>query len=277
MKKGELLVTDGIKVDLAREEMLDLIEGDLQHHPHVIAYFYEMPKHSANHQEIHLSVVVQPVFYHNFISHRRSLVANWGRVLFYEDNYYTTAQIDAHYDNLVKLCLKLYEPKDLKPSIHYKEIEVAYDPYGLMSYVSELSESTTYQLNYETLDNWRSKFFASYYELYRSSNANEPYQLSHSLDSMRWLMATMWMIRDGKKPNTYLNWSRMAGQESVLTQEEQEKLNQWRIDEDTSGLKGIIDLILEEFKVLHKEVCLKLDIIEDEEFIERILTRIEIK
>lgn len=276
MKQGELLIADGIKVDLAREEMLDLIEGDLQHHSHVMAYFYELPKHSVSSGEIHLSVVLQPAFYDSFIHHQRSLVAHWGKVLFYEESYYT-GQLVVHYESLVKLHLRLYEPKDIKPSIHYKEIEVAYDPYGLMNYVSELSESSAYKLNYETLDTWRNKFFASYYELYRSSKAGESYQMLHSLDVMRWLIATMWCIKNGKKPNAYLDWSRMEGQESVLSREEQEKLKQWQVDGTAKELKKTVDLILEEFKTLHTEVCIKLDIIEDEVFIERILTRIEIK
>lgn len=277
MKQGELLGTDGIKIDLAREEMLDGIESDLEHHAHVMAYFYEFPKHSVNHQEIHLSVVVQPVFYENFVKHKRSLVAAWGKVLFYEEDYYYSTQLVVQYDNLVKLYLKLYEPKDIKPSVYYKEIEVAYDPYGLMNYVAEKSECSAYQLNYEALDNWRSKFFASYYELYRSLNANEPYQSLHSLDVMRWLIATMWLLKAGKKPNSYLNWSRMQGQESILTPKEQEKLMSWRVEGSVEALKEKVDLILEEFKVLHKEACLKLDLIEDEEFIDRILTRIKIK
>ena len=277
MKQGELLATDGIKIDLEREDMLDVIENDLEHHHHIMAYFYEFPKHSVNHQEIYLSVVVQPVFYENFVKHKRSLVAAWGKVLFYEEDYYDVTRLVVQYDSLVKLHLKLYEPKDVKPSVHHKKIEVAYDPYGLMNYVAEKSECSAYQLNYEALDNWRSKFFASYYELYRSINARESYQTLHSLDRMRWLISTMWILKAGKVPNHYLNWSRMEGPESILTTEEQEKLISWRVEGTLEDLKEKVDLILEEFKTLHKEICWKLDLIEDEAFIERILTRIQIK
>lgn len=44
MKQGELLATDGIKIDLEREDMLDVIENDLEHHHHIMAYFYEFPQ-----------------------------------------------------------------------------------------------------------------------------------------------------------------------------------------------------------------------------------------
>lgn len=94
---------------------------------------------------------------------------------------------------------------------------------------------------------------------------------------MRWLISTMWILKAGKVPNHYLNWSRMEGPESILTAEEQEKLISWRVEGTLEDLKEKVDLILEEFKTLHKEICWKLDLIEDEAFIERILTRIQIK
>ena len=274
MKQGELLATDGIKIDLEREDMLDVIENDLEHHHHIMAYFYEFPKHSVNHQEIYLSVVVQPVFYENFVKHKRSLVAAWGKVLFYEEDYYDVTRLVVQYDSLVKLHLKLYEPKDVKPSVHHKKIEQSDNKKAQIIY-HNLSKVITY--NYEALDNWRSKFFASYYELYRSINARESYQTLHSLDRMRWLISTMWILKAGKVPNHYLNWSRMEGPESILTAEEQEKLISWRVEGTLEDLKEKVDLILEEFKTLHKEICWKLDLIEDEAFIERILTRIQIK
>ena len=274
MKKGELMKS-GIQVDLAREEILDLIGAELQRDEHVMAYFYEASKHSLNRQEIQLCLVVQPAYYENFIKHKKSLVANWGKVLFYEENYYISTQLTVYYDNLVKLELKLFEPKDLKPSIYYKEIEVAYDPYGLMEYVVEVSDTTTVQLNYEVLDHWRSKFFASYYDLYRSIKSRESYQIQHDLDVMRWLIVTMWLLKAGQRPNRYLNWSRIEGQESILSVEQQAKLKNWHVEEIKEGCQEIVNLILEEFKILHRELYEKLDIVEDEGFIERILTRIQ--
>lgn len=276
MKQGEW-VKSGIQLDLAREEILDLIGRELQHHEHVMAYFYESPKHSVNRQEIYLCIVVQPAFYEDFIKQKRSLVANWGSVLFYDEDYYISTQLTVYYDNLVKLGLKLFEPKDLKPSIHYKEIEVVYDPYGLMEYVSEVSDKSAVHLNYELLDNWRCKFFASYYDFYRSIKSQESYQIQHELDVMRWLIATMWLLRSGKRPNHYLNWSRIEGQESVLSAEEQVKLKSWQMEDITEGFQEVVNLILNEFKVLHRELCEQLDIIEDEGFIERILTRIQME
>ena len=43
---------------------------------------------------------------------------------------------------------------------------------------------------------------------------------------MRWLVAMMWMIQNGK-PNHYLDWAHLEGNDSLLSVTQQEKLKQW--------------------------------------------------
>ena len=276
MTQGDLLLTDGIKIELEREEMFDSIEKELEEHAHVMAYYYDIPKHAKLNHDIHLNVVVQPAFYYDFIHHKRSISTQWGNVLFYEDDYYESPDVVIHYDNLIKVYLKILRPQDLQPSHQYRTIEISYDPYGIMTYVSELSEKSQYKITYEELDNWRTKFFANYYEFYRSINHQELYQATHCLDVMRWLMATMWLVKANIKPNQYLDWSYMEGYDSLLTPEQRETLKKWQVSGERPELKQTVQLVLEEFKMLHNQLCDDLGVLEDQDYVERIINRAKV-
>lgn len=271
MTQGDLLLKTGTKLELEREEMFDEIQRELEQHPHVMAFFYETPKYMKHSENIYLNILIQPAFYREFSNHKRSLATIWGEVLFYEEDYFEGEKVIIHYKNLIKVHLKLLKPQDLKPSFQYKDIEISYDPYGIIAYISEHSESSEYRITFEEVDNWRTKFFANYYELHRSLAYHEIYQAIHSLDVMRWLIAMMWMIRVNVQPNKYLDWTYIEGGDSVLTKEQQEKLKMWKLIDEPKDLMKTLNLVVEEFKGLHYELCQEFNVIEDPDYVERII------
>lgn len=276
MTQDGLLLKIETKLELEREEMSDVIQKELEQHPHVMAFFYETPRHMRLNENIYLNVVIQPAFYTEFSNHRRSLATIWGEVLFYEEDYYEGIKVIIHYKNLIKVHLRLLKPQDLKPSFQYKNIEISYDPYGIVTYISDHSESSEYRMTFEELDNWRTKFFANYYELHRSLNRREMYQAIHTLDVMRWLIATMWMIRANVQPNKYLDWTSIEGTDSVLTEEQREKLRMWKLTEEPKELTKTLKLVVEEFKLLHCHLCQEFSVIEDPDYVERIIAHAKI-
>ena len=183
--------------------------------------------------------------------------------------------IIVHYESLVKVFVTFHDLKEIQPSIDYKKIMIVDDPYGIMTYVSEESKNLQYTLSFEDLDSWRTKFFSNYYEFYRSVYVDESYKARHCLNVMRWLVATMWMIQEGNKPNVYLDWSHMEGSESILKLEQQNKLKKWGFSASIKELEEVLKSIVDEFYQLHEEFCRKLHLAEEQDYVYRILSRVK--
>ncbi len=271
MKQGDLCFVNELHQELEREDMLKVIKHELKQQSHIMAIFYsDNYSHDLN---LHLNIVVQPIFYQEMIEHKRLLASKFGKVLFFEENRQQRNTIIVHYENLLKVFITFHHPKLLKPSIDYKKITIVKDSYGLMAYINEQSDKIKDAFNFEDLDNWRTKFFSNYYEFYRSLQCQESYQVGHCLDVMRWLVATMWMVQNGNKPNSYLDWAHMEGHDSLLSSAQQEKLKQWEHRASDKKLEEIVNLIVEEFNSLHEELCAKLQLVEEQDYVYRVLAR----
>lgn len=271
MKQGDLCFVNELHQELEREDMLKVIKHELKQQSHIMAIFYSGNySHDLN---LHLNIVVQPIFYQEMIEHKRLLASKFGKVLFFEENRQQRNTIIVHYENLLKVFITFHHPKLLKPSIDYKKITIVKDSYGLMAYINEQSDKIKDAFNFEDVDNWRTKFFSNYYEFYRSLQGQESYQVGHCLDVMRWLVATMWMVQNGNKPNSYLDWAHMEGHDSLLSSAQQEKLKQWEHRASDKKLEEIVNLIVEEFNSLHEELCAKLQLVEEQDYVYRVLAR----
>ncbi len=312
MKKGEVYLVNEVHQELEREDLLQTIKYELKQNHQIMAIFYTGFIEQSYDSNLHLHMVVQPVFYEETLQHKRVIASTFGKVLFFEEDMKQQETIIVHYENLLKVFITFHDPKMLKPSIDYKKITIIDDPYGIISYIYEQSKALSYILSFEDLDNWRTKFFSSYYEFYgiisyiyeqskalsyilsfedldnwrtkffssyyefyRSLQVNESYKARHCLDVMRWLVATMWMIEDGNKPNDYLDWSHMEGNDSVLNTSQKQKLKQWGLSTSPKELQEVIKSIVEEFYQLHEMRCMKLHLMEDEDYVYRILSRVK--
>lgn len=275
MKKGELCRVNEFHQELEREALLQTIKYELKQNDQVMAIFYTDFIDESYDSDLQLHVVVQPAFYEKILNHKRMIGSSLGKVLFFEEDIKKKETIIVYYENLLKVFITFHHPKMLKPSIDYRKITIVDDPYGIMSYIHEQSKALSYVLTYEELDNWRTKFFSSYYEFNRSLQVNESYKARHCLDVMCWLVATMWMVEDGSKPNDYLDWSHIEGDDSVLTMYQKQKLKQWDFSASTKELQEAIKPIIEEFYQLHEMHCVKLHLMEDKDYVYRILSRVK--
>lgn len=273
MKKGELYFVNKVYQELEREDLLQTIKQELRKNPHIIASFYSDFIEESCELDLHLNIVVQPALYQETLKHKRVIASTFGKVLFFEEDMKQQNTIIVHYESLLKVFITFHDLKRLQPAIDYKKIMIVDDPYGIMTYVAEESKNLEYTLTFEDLDSWRTKFFSNYYELHRSFCVAESYKARHCLNVMRWLVATMWLIQEGNKPNVYLDWSHMEGTDSVLKLEQQKKLKQWGFSSSIKELEEVLKSIVEEFYQLHEEFCGKLHLVEEQDYVYRILSR----
>lgn len=271
MRQGDLGFVNQLHLELEREDMIKVIKQELKQQSHMMAIFYT--DHYSNDLNLHLNIVVQPIFYQEMIKYKRKLASKFGKVLFFEENRQQPNTITVHYENLVKVFITFHHPKLLQPSIDFKKVTIVQDTYGLMAYISKESEKIKDIFSLEDLEDWRTKFFSTYYEFYRSLQNHEAYQVDHCLDVMRWLVAMMWMIQNGNKPNHYLDWAHLEGHDSLLSVAQQEKLKQWEHHTSDKNVEEIVDLIVEEFTLLHENFCMKLQLVEEQNYVYRVLAR----
>lgn len=271
MRQGDLCFVNQLHLELEREDMIKVIKQELKQQSHMMAIFYT--DHYCNDLNLHLNIVVQPIFYQEMIKHKRALASKFGKVLFFEENRQQPNTMTVHYENLLKVFITFHHPKFLQPSLDFKKVTIVKDTYGLMAYINKESEKMKHNFSFEELEDWRTKFFSTYYEFYRSLQSHEAYQVDHCLDVMRWLVAMMWMIQNGNKPNHYLDWAHLEGNDSLLSVTQQEKLKQWEYHTSDKNVEEIVDLIVEEFTSLHENLCMKLQLAEEQNYVYRVLAR----
>lgn len=273
MNKGELYDVNGLHQELERETLMQTIKQELKKYSHFIASFYSNFMEVSHELDLHLNIVVQPAFYQETLQHKRMIASTFGKVLFFEEEMRHSNRIIVHYESLLKVFITFHDLKVLQPSMDYQKVMTIDDPYGIIAYVSEESKNLKYTLSFEDLDSWRTKFFSNYYEFHRSFYIDECYKARHCLNVMRWLVAAMWMIEGGNKPNGYLDWSHMEGNDSVLKLEQQKKLKQWGFSSSNKELEVVLKSIVNEFYQLHEGFCEALHVMEEKDYVYRILSR----
>ncbi|HAX72123.1 MAG TPA: hypothetical protein DCY20_01225 [Firmicutes bacterium] len=260
-----------------REEMLEVIGEQLKRHEHVMGYFYggAIGAHQTDqYSDIDLRVIVQPAFYEAFVNEKKEIAKSFGDLLFCEETQDRASYITLHYRNFIKVDLFIYRPQDLCPSIWNKKIEISYDPYGMVEHIHSASKSFMYDLNEREINHWRTKFFATYHDLYRSVNRKESFKAMHDLNELRWLMATGWMMEQGVLPNNYLEWSNIEGERSSLSQAQVDQLKKWDLTSDLEHIITTAKGIKDEFVKLHHTLCRKASVVENKEWVHQVLNQV---
>ncbi len=192
------------KLNEKRQIIKNAIKQDLIIDKNILAFFYGGSVARGNsdiYSDLDLRILVKDDAFETYRRNKKERAKHWGEVLYYED-FPWAAHTVAHYKSFVKVDAFYYKQRDLKPSLYLKEeADIIYDPYDIVKKMWESSQELFYTVSIEEFEIWRSKFFAHTHEVYRRVMRNEIYYALHSLDMMRWSVASGWKMEKNKIPN----------------------------------------------------------------------------
>lgn len=259
-----------------RQDIKESIERDLVDDPFIIAVFYGGSignNDSNNYSDIDLRIVVEEEFFEEYRTNKKARATKWGNVLFFEGVPYTNYST-AHYENFVKVDTFYYRLKDILPSIWLRNIEVFYDSSELLEDIVKKSRTLTFEPSIEDVELWRTKFFAHLHEVYRRLMRDEIYYALHSLDNLRFSMATAWYMESRIQPNALGDWAKIEGDRSKLQDWQLVKLSKWSSGRDPSEIMSVVTSIIPDFKRVHQSLCEMVGMDEDIEWVEDILSKV---
>jgi hypothetical protein len=263
-----------LKIPQYRQDLMTAIEKDLLNDDDVLAVFYggSIGNESMDlYSDIDLRIVVLPEKFQEFILNKKNRPKKWGNVLYFEDlGPFVTYSI-AHYDCFVKVDTFYYKPEDIQPSVWLKNIKIIKDTNGMLADILEKSMALSYEPTIEEFELWRTKFFAYFHEAYRRVMRKEYYYALKCIDSLRLSMATAWYMEAGIQPNTFGDWAKYEGERSKLKAWQLSLLESWGCGRNPLEIMNVMKSIVPEFKRVHKNLCNKLGIEENPEWVNRII------
>ncbi|WP_096155171.1 MULTISPECIES: nucleotidyltransferase domain-containing protein [Bacillus] len=258
------------KLPTERKKLMDAIETDVKNDPNIIAAFYggSIAKgNEDNYSDIDLRIIVKEHKFEHYKLNKKERAKKWGDVLFYEDFSWASYSI-SHYNNFIKVDTFYYKEKDLHASLYLKEMNVIHDPSGLLKNVLKDSKSLRFPYSQEELDVWRGKVFAYLHETYRRVRRKEYNYAFSMLESLRFSVVTGWYTEIEIPANNFGDWSKVEGERSPLTEEQLALLASWdNPDRNERDILNVAKAIFKEFKVVHKNLCKKYNLNEEEEII----------
>lgn len=257
-----------------RKELIDAIENDLIDDDNVLTLFYggSIGNEIIDiYSDIDLRVVVRPDKINEYISNKGNRAKNWGNVLYFEDLNRFSIYTVAHYDCFVKVDTFYYTPDNIQPSIWLKNIKITKDTDNMMLNILERSMDITYKPNVDEFEAWRTKFFAYLHEAYRRTMRKEYYYALNCIDKMRLSMTTAWYMNSGIQPNTFGDWAKYEGDRSKLEDWQKSLLISWECGRDTKEIFYVMKGIVNEFKKVHSSLCDSLEIVDDLEWVNKII------
>lgn len=262
-----------LKVPEHRKIMLQKIEQDLINDENVLSVFYGGSIGNGNtdiYSDIDLRIVVKDEEFERYRKNKKERAKNWGEVLYFEDFPWATHSV-AHYDTFIKVDTFYYKTVDIQPSIWLQNISIAHDKKGFIEKIREKSQKLFYCPTVQDVELWRSKFFSYVHEVYRRVNRQELYYALKCLDNLRMSMVTAWYMDKGLQPNAFGDWAKYEGERSKLERWQLSHLADWYSSREPDNLMKVIELIIPEFKKVHKGLCAKVEIEENPEWVDRIL------
>jgi hypothetical protein len=256
-----------------RQRLQTAIEQDLIHDQHVLAVFYGGSIGEGNtdiYSDIDLRIVVREEVFEEYRKNKKQRAMQWGNVLFFEDFPWTNYTI-AHFDCFIKVDVFYYHPKMLHPSVWLQKIKIVYEKNGIMTDILKRSKTLSYEPTIEEIEIWRGKCFAYMHEAYRRVMRNELYYALHCVDNLRLLMAAAWYMEAGIQPNTIGDWAKIEGKRSKLADWQLFLLESWDCNRDAVKIMSVIKQMIPEFKRVHRSLCEKKKLEENEEWLDRIL------
>ncbi|TMU83600.1 hypothetical protein FGG79_19450 [Bacillus sp. BHET2] len=256
-----------------REEIKEAIKHDLLQDENVIAFFYGGSMAKGNHDrysDLDLRIVVKDHVFDEYRKQKKERAGKWGKVLFYEDFPWASHTV-THYRSFVKVDSFYFKMEALQPSVYLTEAEIVYDPFQYVKKLVDGSQTLNYSVSPDEFELWRGKFFAHCHEVYRRIKRGEIYYALHSLDMLRWSIASGWDMENGRVPNAPGDWSRYEGERSPFSEDQQTMLASWVCRRDPDEMFEVMKGIVPEFKRLHRFLSEVLGEEEKDEWVDEIL------
>lgn len=214
---------------------------------------------------------------------QQEVIRSIGEYLFVETFNENNSVI--HYATFIKLDLFIYTPDMLEPSVWMKKVEIVKDD-GLLQEVAQESQKLEYRITQEAFDQLVNKYYAYYFELYRSWKREEYNYLEDLTLAIKHSLVSMWYVSKGYVPNKNLNWAKYEGRKTKLSHLETNFLLSYTpctVDQLETFTKKMEILVLEAaekiaaynnlnfsidtFKKVHRRVSFKVE--EKEEMFEK--------
>ncbi len=122
-----------------------------------------------------------------------------------------------HYATFIKLNLFIYRTAMLEPSVQLKQIEIVKDESGILRELAYASNELEYRIRQEEFDQLVNKYYAYYFELYRSWKREEYNYLEDLTMGIKHSLVSMWYVSKGYKPNKALDWAKYEGRKTKLS------------------------------------------------------------
>ncbi|MFC4559205.1 aminoglycoside 6-adenylyltransferase [Virgibacillus kekensis] len=249
------------------------IENDFLQDKNVLSVFYGGSignGNTDNYSDIDLRIVVRSEKIRDYIQAKNTRPKNWGNILFLEDVNPNSIYTVVHFDCFVKVDTFYYRPEHIQPSVWLKNIKIIKDTDGMMADIQKQSTSLSYEPSYEEFELWRTKFFAHFHEAYRRAMRDEYYYALKCVDSLRLSMAAAWYMDSGVQPNSFGDWAGYEGERSKLSDRQLELLKSWKCGRNTTDILQVMKSMVPEFLSIHKSLCARLGVVEDEGWITKI-------
>ena len=85
------------------------------------------------------------------------------------------------------------------------------------------------------------------------------------------IFVTAWYMDKGIQPNTLGDWAKYEGARSLLDQRQLQALAEWVGCRDRDEMMKKVRLMFGEFKVVHRSLCEKVGMDEEQEMLERVM------
>ncbi|MBD8070646.1 hypothetical protein [Bacillus sp. PS06] len=257
-----------------REDLLIEIEKDLLDDKNILGVFYGGSLGNKNtdlYSDIDLRIVVRDDVFEEYRLNKKQRATNWGEVLFFEDFPWATYSI-AHYNTFIKIDSFYYKTIDIEPSVWFQNINIVRDTKDFLKDILEKSMKLSYSPTVTEVEIWRAKFFAYVHEAYRRIMRNEIYYALQCLDNLRLSMVTGWYMDAGIQPNTFGDWAKFEGDRSKLVEWQLVLLKRWHSTREPEDIFNVMRSIIPEFLKVHNSLCTKLELDENLNVVEGILS-----
>ncbi|MED1665928.1 hypothetical protein P4U85_19005 [Brevibacillus laterosporus] len=255
-----------------RQSIMKKIELDLLNDPNILSVFYGGSIGNQNtdlYSDIDLRIIVKDEFFEEYRANKKQRAKNWGNVLFYEDNPLANYSV-AHFSSFIKVDSFYYQTEEMQPSIWLQNIRIIHDTDGMMTNILEQSMQILYTPTTEDIEISRSKFFAYVHETYRRVIREEMYYALQCVDTLRFLVAAVWLMEAGIQPNTLSDWAKMEGSRSNLQNWQLTLLANWDCSRDSVKILHVLHYIIVEYKKVHNNLCREYHIAENPEWVDGI-------
>lgn len=127
-----------------------------------------------------------------------------------------------YFEHFLKLKVLAYYASELEPSIWFKQIQVIWDPEGMIEPMRQSSLALELSVTQAMIDHYLTKYYAHLHTLCRGMMRGEINYCMQCILMMRNILSALWCLEKGHLPNDIGDWSRYEGARSVLSQSQQQ-------------------------------------------------------